>query len=192
LEHEIANWKGSRMVDELCERLAHRYTEFMILLNELLPEYSDLNPVHPPRVHWRQPVALFELLRRDDARTPVTRAFLEEHRNVILDVVTEYNCNLRADMIQMAFEDPLGPTKPIAITEEKALEILKSASTLFVKKDRYTGLRMSTLYTYDMVSSRISEKSFAMMSWTFASGTVGTIRTVGLLSCWRSWGSMRM
>jgi len=136
------------MVDELCERLAHRYTEFMVLLNELLPEYSDLNPVYPPRMHWRQPVALFELLRRDDARIPVTRAFLEAHRNVILDVVTEYNCNLRADMIQMAFEDPLGPTRPIAISEEKALEILKSASTLFVKKDRYTGLRMSTLYTY--------------------------------------------
>lgn len=149
LEREIANWKGSRMADELRERLAHRYTEFMMLLNEFLPEYSDLNPVHPPRMHWRQPVAPFELLRRDDARTPVTRAFLEEHQNIILDVVTEYNRNLRADMIQMAFEDPVGPTKPIAMTEEKALEILKSASTLFVKIDRYTGLRRSTLYTYD-------------------------------------------
>lgn len=149
LEREIANWRGSRIVDELCERLAHRYTEFMILLDEFLPEYSDLNPIHPPRVHWRHPVALFELLRRDDARTPVTRAFLQEHRNIILDVVTEYNRNLRADMIQMAFEDPVGPTRPIAMSEEKALEILKSASTLFVKVDRYTGLRGSTLYTYD-------------------------------------------
>lgn len=137
------------MVDELCERLAFRYTDFMILLNEFLPAYSEMNPVHPPRMHWRQPVALFELLRRDDARTPVTRAFLEEHSNVILDVVTEYNRNLRADLIQMAFEDPLGPTKPIAITEEKALEILKSASTLFVKKYEYTELRMSKLYNYD-------------------------------------------
>ena len=124
------------MVDELCERLTHRYTEFMVLLNEFLPEYSALNPVHPPRVHWRHPVALFELLRQDDARVPVTRAFLEEHRSVILDVVTEYNRNLRADMIQMAFEDPVGPAKPIAMSEEKALEILKSASTLFVKIDQ--------------------------------------------------------
>lgn len=148
LEREIANWKGSRMVDELCERLALRYAEFMMLLNEFLPEYSDMNPVHPPRTHWRQPASLFELLRRDDARIPVTRAFLEEHRNAILDVVTEYNRNLRADLIQMAFEDPLGPAKPIAITEEKALEILKSTSTLFVKRERYTELRMSKLYTY--------------------------------------------
>lgn len=148
LEREIANWKGSRMVDELCERLALRYAEFMMLLNEFLPEYSDMNPVHPPRTHWRQPASLFELLRRDDARIPVTRAFLEEHRNVILDVVAEYNRNLRADLIQMAFEDPLGPAKPIAITEEKALEILKSTSTLFVKRERYTELRMSRLYTY--------------------------------------------
>ena len=149
MEREIANWKGSRMVDELCERLAHRYTEFIMLLPEYLPEYSDLNPVHPPRIHWRQPVALFELLRRDDARLFVTGAFLERHRDVILDVVTEYNRNLRADIIQMAFEDPLGPTKPIAISEERALEILNRASTLFVKKDRFTGLRTSTLYTYD-------------------------------------------
>jgi hypothetical protein len=51
-------------------------------------------------------------------------------------------------LIQMAFEDPLGPAKPIAITEEKALEILKSASTLFVKRDRYSELRLSKLYTY--------------------------------------------
>jgi hypothetical protein len=146
------------MVDELCERLAHRYTEFMILLNEFLPEYSDLNPVHPPRVHWRHPVALFDLLRRDDARTSVTRAFLEEHRNVILDVVTEYNCNLRADVIQMAFEDPVGPAKPIAMSEERALEILKSSSTLFVKMDRYTGFRMSTLYTYDTLVEDIRKE----------------------------------
>jgi hypothetical protein len=120
-----------------------------MLLSEFLPEYSDLNPIHPPRVHWRQPVALFELLRRDEARVPVTRAFLEEHRNVILDVVTEYNRNLRADIIQMVLEDPLGPTKPIAISEERALEIFSRASTLFVKKDRFTDLRMSKLYTYD-------------------------------------------
>lgn len=137
------------MVGELCQRLALRYAEFMMLLPEFLPEYSEMNPVHPPRPHWRQPTALFELLRMDDARIPVTCAFLEEHRNVILDVVTEYNCNLRADLIQMVFEDPLGPAKPIAITEEKALETLKSASALFVKRDRYTESRMSKLYTYD-------------------------------------------
>ena len=149
LEREIANWKGLRMVDELCQRLTHRYAEFMVLLNEFLPEYSELNPVHPPRTHWRNPEALFELLRRDDAHAPVTRDFLVEHKNVILDVVTEYNCNLRADMIQMVFADPFGPTKPIAITEEKALETLNRASTLFVKKDRFTGARTSTLYTYE-------------------------------------------
>lgn len=149
LEREIANWREARMVDELCERLAVRYTEFMLLLDEFLPEYSEMNPVHPPRIHWRQPAALFELLRQNEARTPVTRAFLEEHRNVVLDVVTEFNCNLRADLIQVAFEDPLGPIKPIAITEEKALETLKSASTLFVKRERHTELRMSKLYTYD-------------------------------------------
>lgn len=137
------------MVNELCQRLALRYTEFLMLLPEFLPEYSEMNPVHPSHMLWRQPTTLFELLRRDDARTPVTRAFLEEQRNVILDVVTEYNCNLRADLIQMVFEDPLGPAKPIAITEEKALEILKSASALFVKRDKYTELRMSRLYTYD-------------------------------------------
>jgi len=91
-------------------------------------------------------VALLELLRQDDARTPVTHAFLEEHRNLILDVVTEYNRNLRADLIQMAFEDPFGPTKPIAMSEEKALGVLKRASTLFVKK--HSGSPMTTLYTY--------------------------------------------
>lgn len=136
------------MVGELCQRLALRYAEFMVLLPEFLPEYSEMNPVHPPRTHWRQPTAIFELLRRDDARIPVTRTFLGEHRTIILDVVTEYNCNLRADLIQMVFEDPLGAAKPIAITEEKALEILRSASALFVKRDQYTELRTSKLYPY--------------------------------------------
>ena len=42
LEREIANWKGSRMVDELYERLTQRYGEFTMLLNGILPEYSDL------------------------------------------------------------------------------------------------------------------------------------------------------
>jgi len=148
LEHDIAGWERSRKIDELYERLARRYTEFMIFLNEFLPEYSELNPVHPPRMHWKRSMALLELLRQDDARIPVTRAFFEEHRDVILDVVTEYNRNLRADMIQMAFEDPFGPTKPIAMSEEKALEILKRASTLFVKRHQYSGLPLTTLYTY--------------------------------------------
>lgn len=137
------------MVDELCQRLTIRYAEFMGLLDEFLPEYSDLNPVHPPRVYWQKPVVLFELLRRGGDHAPVTRAFLGEHRNVILDVVTEYNRNLRADMVQMALADPLGPTKPIAISEEKALVILNRASTLFTKRDQFTGLRMNRLYTYD-------------------------------------------
>lgn len=158
LERDIANWKDSRMVDELFERLPFRYTEFMMLLNEYLPEHSDLNPVHPPRMHWRRHTVLFELLRRDDAQIPVTRAFFEEHRNVILDIVTEYNCNLRADLIQIAFEDPMGPTKPIAISEEKALEALNSASTLFVKLDQYIGLRGNTLYTYNGVIEDIRKE----------------------------------
>ena len=148
LKREIANWKDSRMVDELCQRLALRYAEFMGLLDEFLPEYSDMNPVHPPRVHWQKPVVLFELLRRGDDHAPVTRAFLGEHRNVILDVVTEYNRNLRADMVQVALADPLGPTKPIAISEEKALVILNRASTLFTKRDHLAGFRMSRLHTY--------------------------------------------
>ena len=148
LEREIANWKELRMADELCQRVTLRYVEFLTHLNEFLPEYSDLNPVHPPPVHWRQSEALFDVLRRGDALAPITRAFLEEHRNVILDVVTEYNRNLRADILQMAFTDPLGPTKPIAVSEDKALEILNRASTLFVKKDTSTGLRMNKLYTY--------------------------------------------
>lgn len=137
------------MVDELLQRLAFRYAELLALLPEFLPEYSEMNPVHPPRMHWRQHPALLELLRREDARIPVSRAFLEENRDVILDVVTEYNCDLRADLIQMAFEDPLGPAKPIAITEEKALETLKSASALFVKRGRYTELHTNKLYNYD-------------------------------------------
>lgn len=149
LEREIAIWKGSRMVDELCRRLTHRYTEFMVLLTDFLPEYSDLNPVHPPGAHWKESEALFDLLRLDEGRTPVTCVFLEEHRGVILDVITEFNYNLRADIIQMAFADPLGPTKPIAISEEKAFEIFNRSSTLFVKKDRTTGVRTSTLYSYD-------------------------------------------
>jgi len=137
------------MADELLHRLAQRYTEFMALLNEFLPEHSDLNPVHPPHMYWTQLMELFRLLRRDGARTPVTRAFLDEHQIFILNVVTEYNRDLRADVTQMTFEDPSRPIKPIAITEEKALEILKSASTLFVKMNQLTGSRTSTLCTYD-------------------------------------------
>lgn len=146
------------MVDELFERLPFRYTEFMMLLNEFLPEYSELNPVHPPRMHWRRHTALFELLRRDDAQIPVTRAFFEEHRNVILDIVTEYNCNLRADLIQIASEDPMGPAKPIAMSEEKALEALNSASTLFVNLDQDYGLRGNTLYTYNSLVEDIRKE----------------------------------
>ena len=146
------------MADELFHRLAQRYTEFMVLINEFLPEYSDLNPVHPPHMYWTQISDLFRLLRRDGAQIPITHAFLEEHRDFILDVVTEYNRDLRADMTQMAFEHPLRPIKPIAITEEKALEILKSASTLFVKMDQFTGLRTSTFCTYDGLIEHIRKE----------------------------------
>lgn len=155
LEREITNRKESRLADELCQRLALRYTELLMFLPEFLPEYSEINPVHPPRMYWRQPAALLELLRQDGGRTPVTRVLLEEHRNVILDVVTEYNRNLRADLIQMVFEDRLGNAKPISITQGKALEILKSASALFIKRDEYTGCPLSQLYTYDVVIEEI-------------------------------------
>lgn len=153
VEHEIADRKRSRMQDELYQRLALQYAEFMTLLGDFLPEYSDMNPVHPPRAHWRQPI--IELLQRDEAQTPVNHAFLEEHRTFILDVVKEYNRNLRADLIQMASGGPSGRAKPIAITEERALEILKRTSTLFAKWNRYTELHMSELYTYDRLIEQI-------------------------------------
>jgi hypothetical protein len=153
LEREIASWKRLRMQDELCQRLALRYAEFMMLLKEFLPEYSDMNPVHPPRMYWRKHVV--ELLLRDDAQIPVTRPFFEEHRNVILDVVTEYNRDLRADLTQMAFEGPSRRAKPVAITEARALEILKRPSTLFVKWNGYTGALARKLYTYDGLTEEL-------------------------------------
>ena len=157
LKHKIAHWKESRKDEELHLHRSLQYVKFIKLLDGFLPEHSDLNPVHPPRVHWIPSAWPLEMSRQGDSCAPITRTFLEEHRGIILDVVTEYNRNLRADIIQMALANPMRPTKPIAVSEEKALVTLNHASTLFIKKEPLTGLYTSRLCTYGDLIKDIRE-----------------------------------
>jgi len=160
LEREIANWKGVRVIDDLCHRLTHRYAEFMGLLNEFLPEYSDLNPVHPLTHIGEIPRGFSNCC---DRVTSILQSLAISSRSTRISSLMWSRSIIaacgRTCMIQMALADPFGPTKPIAISEEKALEILNRVSTLFAKKDRVTGDRTSILYTYEGLIEEIRKDS---------------------------------